>query len=63
MEKFEGDTSYTNEVICPYCGHVQSDSWEMRDGENDCDDCEKTFLLEVIPIVEYTTIKHEQETE
>jgi hypothetical protein len=33
-------------VICPYCGEEQSDSWESVDetpDQQDCQSCEKTF--------------------
>lgn len=41
------------EIICPYCGHVYSDSWEYGESEDDviCESCGKVFDL----LVEHTT--------
>lgn len=52
----------TDEVVCPHCGHVHSDSYEwIRDSGNnneaevDCCDCGKTFFMEWDWSVSYTT--------
>lgn len=41
MAKF--DTRYTDNIICPYCGYENYDSWECGDGEDafetTCDRC------------------------
>lgn len=40
------DCEYTDQIVCPYCGCEQYDSWERGDrdgGETTCDDCEKDF--------------------
>lgn len=39
------DTEYTNNMICPYCGYEDIDSWEFDYdvGECDCPRCGKTF--------------------
>jgi len=36
---------YSQDMVCPYCGHAQSDSWEFDrdDGEAECGDCDRTF--------------------
>lgn len=37
------ETQNTDEAICPYCGHVEMDTWEVRpqnDGDSDTVDCE-----------------------
>lgn len=41
----EIDHEFTDEIVCPHCGHEHGDSWEWRgdDGEADCDDCGKPF--------------------
>lgn len=41
----ELDYSYTDEIICPYCGHEHSDSWEASDESDDeqCGECGKHF--------------------
>tara|TARA_Y100000296_G_scaffold84617_2_gene118328 strand:+ start:165 stop:533 length:369 start_codon:yes stop_codon:yes gene_type:complete len=38
----------TEEVTCPYCGHEQSDSWEVSSGKgmHDCEGCERVFYAE-----------------
>jgi len=41
------DTQYTNELVCPYCGHEFSDSWEREDrGEFECYECDKNFSFD-----------------
>ena len=39
------DTRYTDEIVCPHCGHEQGDSWEWADSDDDaeCDHCENRF--------------------
>jgi hypothetical protein len=40
------DTNCNEEVTCPYCGHVHSDSWEFGDqGTINCNFCEKEFTF------------------
>lgn len=41
----EIDCFETEEIVCPYCGHIQSDSWEYADEDDcvECDECEKEF--------------------
>lgn len=45
----EIDHKYTEEIVCPYCGHEHQDSWERRgtdlnaEDEDQCESCEKTF--------------------
>jgi len=54
----EHDTSCTDDIVCPHCGHSHEDSFELhRDVKGplmgikaDCDKCEKTFEFDV----EYT---------
>jgi len=58
--KAEGfDYEYTDEVVCPHCGYEYGDSWEMRDGEHECPECEKSFDLVREVSVSYTTSKIE----
>ena len=45
------DTYNSEGVECPFCGHIDKDSWELGDGgegtgEIECGDCEKTFTWE-----------------
>lgn len=51
------DHEYTDEVMCPHCGYTHGDSWEMREGENDCPDCKKHFTIHRNVSVSYTTEK------
>ena len=39
------DHILTSEVVCPYCGHVHSDSWELPDYDDsfECYECGKKF--------------------
>jgi hypothetical protein len=44
------ETLETSDAKCPYCGHMQMDSWEwhLNDGESidvECQSCEKTFTV------------------
>ena len=59
INNFSGDTQYTSEIICPYCGYEFSDSWELAadDGELDCLDCENEFFYERIVTIDYCTSK------
>ena len=58
------DCSHTNEIICPYCGCEQSDSWEILRGDKhdgdtvdySCDECEKDFVVEIHISVTYSSI-------
>lgn len=54
---FEHD--YEDEVVCPHCGYKHGDSWEMRDGEYQCPECDKSFELECHHSVTYSTTKKE----
>ena len=55
------DHEYTDEVVCPHCGYEHGDSWDMRDGEQDCSECGKPFVMERYTTVKYTTEKLEGE--
>ena len=57
----EIDHEYTDEVTCPHCGYEFSDSWEMREGDDDCPECEKTFEIEINTSITYTTRKGAEE--
>lgn len=52
---------YTEEVVCPYCGHEFTDSWELsgedgQEGETDCGQCERLFLYYRNISVSYSTL-------
>ena len=45
---------YEDEITCPYCGNVDTDSWECSDsGEEVCSDCQSTFSYEINVSVSY----------
>lgn len=54
---------YTNDVVCPHCGYEFSDSWEMKDGDCTCPDCEKDFELQCDYTVKYITNKIEKKND
>ena len=59
----EIDCFCTTEIICPYCGHEHSNSWEfLTDGDLKgfaCDNCDKEFCIEVEHETTYTSSKKE----
>lgn len=42
------DTLSMTDLMCPYCGHVETDSWETPDNctEGSCDSCGKDYKIE-----------------
>jgi hypothetical protein len=57
IDAFKGDTEYTGEVVCPWCGYVYGDSFEIEEGDRECSDCGHKFEVERHVIVEYSTAK------
>jgi transcription elongation factor Elf1 len=54
------DHEYTKEIVCPYCGNEETDSWEFSDdGIHECSVCDNEFSYERILTVEYSTSKKE----
>lgn len=55
------DHKYTDEIVCPYCGYKESDSWEYNHNSDDmeCTGCGKKFHYERNIEVTYTTNKIE----
>lgn len=53
----EHDCRATDELVCPYCGKEQSDSWEIRgdSGDIECGHCGRTFQYERYVSVTYNT--------
>jgi DNA-directed RNA polymerase subunit RPC12/RpoP len=44
VAKFTGDTDFTTEITCPWCGCEQGDSWEANDSdEHECDYCGREY--------------------
>lgn len=53
----ELETYATDNALCPWCKAEYTDSWEMEDGEYECDVCNKKFSLWRDVSVTYTTHK------
>lgn len=48
----------TDSIVCPWCGYVYDDSWEItHDGELECRLCERRFDVYLYPYIIYTTVK------
>lgn len=63
IKNFKGyGTEYTRETVCPYCGYVNRNSWELDgdEGEITCGRCESDFEYERIVTVEYCTSKKKE---
>lgn len=55
--------------ICPHCGHVEQDAWEIDfgpglDGEREvsCNSCGEDYFLERIVLVNYKSSKLKDKT-
>lgn len=57
--KTEIDHEYTDNIVCPYCGGEETDSWEFHEdsGDINCGSCHKEFHYERDISVSYTTSK------
>lgn len=58
----EIDHGFTTELVCPYCGAKELDSWEVESGEEDlgridCGRCERTFTATRNISITYSTEK------
>lgn len=54
----EIDHEFTDEIVCPYCGYEDVDSWEYSDdGVAECPDCDREFEYLRNIRVTYTTEK------
>ena len=53
------DCRYTQNLICPFCGDENHNSWEVHgdDGEINCGNCGKTMCYERQVDVTYSTWK------
>lgn len=58
------DCDYTREVVCPHCGHEQSDSWEINfgiglegDAEIQCGECGEDFIASRQAEITYSSKK------
>ncbi len=54
---FDGDTSCTDNVVCPHCGREDGDSWELSEGKQECGDCGREFEMTRCVDVTYSTVK------
>jgi DNA-directed RNA polymerase subunit RPC12/RpoP len=58
IANFKGNTEFTSNITCPYCGHVITDSCEIRadyDDDWECGDCGNHFIYERHVTIEYST--------
>jgi DNA-directed RNA polymerase subunit RPC12/RpoP len=57
----EEEPSFTDEIVCPWCGYEQSDPWEMYDSDDECEcgNCEKIFSYERHVEVTYSSSRVE----
>jgi len=46
INKEEVDCDFTLEVVCPWCAYQFSDSWELSNGEHECNFCGQKFEIE-----------------
>lgn len=55
--KEEIDHELTDDPVCPGCGAVVTDAWELNQYEEEweCENCERHFSIERIVTVEYST--------
>ena len=58
----------TDDCVCPYCGHKQSDFWEVSEnkpnsGVSECNECEREFDWESETEIRYTTSMKVEEKE
>jgi hypothetical protein len=58
------DTDFTINPVCPYCGHVERDAWEIdfgegTDGDADtsCSGCGEDYFVQRHVTVSYSTSK------
>ena len=61
----EFDTEYTDNVICPYCGYEDRDSWEygQDDFETKCSSCGKEMSVTRNISISYSSWKLESADE
>lgn len=56
------DHDFTEELVCPHCGHEEGDSWEVKPSDEDlglleCSDCGKGYYGTRNITVDYCTEK------
>lgn len=71
MTPNEIDHNFTDEAVCPHCGHKHNDSWDFFydvdvneiEIEADCMSCNKPMIITRHVIVDYCTRKPEETSE
>lgn len=58
INNFQGDTKFSDEIVCPYCGYVV-DNYVVDNYVKGmvCDDCGNDFDMERHVLINYTTKK------
>jgi hypothetical protein len=62
------DHKFTEDIVCPHCGHVHVDSWEWGGGEEgdwedyECECCENKFNWSRHVKISYSTSLPEDQT-
>mgnify|MGYP001248578645 CR=1 FL=1 len=53
---------YTSNIVCPYCGYEDKDSWERSDDSDiiSCNNCDKIFSYTRWVDVSYCTYKESE---
>jgi hypothetical protein len=61
------DTEYTREPVCPYCGYVFRNAWELNfdeglegQTETDCGECERPLKIWRNVSISYSTKKESE---
>ena len=58
MPEEEIDSDWTNDLICPYCGHKIHDDGDLEEeGTELCSNCEQEFTYQVHYLVRYSSQK------
>lgn len=61
----EFDCDFRDNIVCPYCGYTNTDSWEINFGSNedtetDCGMCSTTFRVSRHVDISYSSSKLEE---
>ena len=59
LEEHAVDCTHTSEIVCPWCGHEFSNSYEFGSDTDDliCDECDNDLEYERDITVTYTTYR------
>ena len=52
--------TFSPNIVCPYCGWENMDSFEAHEGEQDCPDCGNKFSMGRDVDITYSTSKIEE---